>query len=40
MSDFKHAYINLVVDHLNDVRLRVRRLFHGITGKAGKKATD
>ena len=33
MSDFKRAYINLVVEHLNDARLRERRLFHGITGE-------
>ncbi len=32
-SEFKHAWIELVADHLNDARLRERRLFHGITGK-------
>ena len=33
-SEFKRAYIELVIDHLNNVRLRERRLFHGITGGA------
>jgi hypothetical protein len=33
-SDFKRAYIDLVIDHLNDVRLRERRLYHAITGEA------
>jgi hypothetical protein len=32
-SDFKRAYIELVVVHLNDMRVRERRLFQGITGK-------
>jgi len=32
-SEFKHAWIELVVDHLNDARMKERRLFHGITGK-------
>jgi hypothetical protein len=32
MSEFKRAYINLVVEHLNDARLHERRLYHGITG--------
>ena len=36
-SEFKHAYIELVIDHLNDARLRERRLYTGITGKAGDK---
>jgi hypothetical protein len=31
-SDFKRAYITLVIDQLNDAKLRERRLFHGITG--------
>jgi hypothetical protein len=31
-SDFKRAYIELVVDHLSDVRVRERRLLQGITG--------
>jgi hypothetical protein len=33
-SDFKHAFIELVIDHLNDARLRERRLYTGIRGKA------
>jgi hypothetical protein len=32
-SDFKRAYIELVVDHLSDMRLRERRLVQGITGE-------
>jgi hypothetical protein len=32
-SDFKRAYIRLVVDHLGDMRVRERRLFQGITGR-------
>jgi hypothetical protein len=32
-SEFKHAYIDMVVEHLNDRRLRERRLYTGITGK-------
>jgi hypothetical protein len=32
-SEFKHAYINMVVEHLNGRRLRERRLYTGITGK-------
>jgi len=31
-SEFKHAWIDLVIEHLADARLRERRLFHGITG--------
>jgi hypothetical protein len=31
-SAFKHAWIDMVVDHLNDQRMTERRLFHGITG--------
>jgi hypothetical protein len=34
MSDFKRAYINLVIEHLNDARLHERRLYHGIAGEA------
>ena len=30
-SEFKHAWIELVVDHLNDARLR-KRLYNAITG--------
>jgi hypothetical protein len=32
-SEFKRAFIAMVVDHLHDVRLQERRLFYGITGK-------
>jgi hypothetical protein len=32
-SDFKRAYIELVVDHLSDLRVRERQLLQGITGK-------
>ena len=38
-SDFKRAYIQLVVDHLSDMRIRERRLFHGITGKDEQEET-
>jgi hypothetical protein len=38
-SEFKRAYIGLVVDHLSDMRLRERRLFQGITGKDGEEET-
>jgi hypothetical protein len=31
-SEFKRAFIALVVAHLNNVRLEESRLFHGITG--------
>jgi hypothetical protein len=31
-SAFKKAYIELVIDRLNDLCLRERRLYHGITG--------
>jgi hypothetical protein len=34
-SDFKRAYIELVVCHLNDTRVRERRLFQAITGEDG-----
>jgi hypothetical protein len=33
MSDFKAAWIAMVIEHLNDARLRERRLYTGITGK-------
>jgi hypothetical protein len=36
-SDFKRAYIKLVVDHLNDKRVRERRLLQGITGIDGQE---
>jgi|SRR5215469_7715051 len=32
-SEFKRAWIDLVIDHLNNSRLTERRLFQGITGK-------
>ena len=32
-SEFKHAYINMVVEHLNDARMTEHRLFQGLTGK-------
>ena len=31
-SDFKRAYIELVVCHLNEMHIRERRLLQGITG--------
>jgi hypothetical protein len=33
-SDFKRAWVDMVVEHLDDARLRERRLYTGITGKA------
>jgi hypothetical protein len=33
-SEFKRAWLALVVDHLNDVRLRECRLYCAITGEA------
>jgi hypothetical protein len=32
-SEFRRAWIQLVVDHLNDARTLERRLYYGITGK-------
>jgi hypothetical protein len=32
-SKFKHAWIDMVVEHLNDQRLRENRLYTAITGK-------
>jgi hypothetical protein len=32
-SDFKRAWIDMVVEHLNDARLRERRFYTGITAK-------
>ena len=32
-SEFKHAYINMVCEHLNNARLRERTLYTGITGR-------
>jgi hypothetical protein len=37
-SEFKRAYLDLVIDHLNDARLRERRLYHGITGDGDDEA--
>jgi hypothetical protein len=39
-SAFKRAYIELVVDHLSDMRLRERRLFQGITGEDRQEETE
>ena len=36
-SDFKRAYVDLVIEHLADARLRERRLYHGITGEQPDK---
>ena len=36
-SEFKQAWINMVIEHLNDARLRERRLYSGITGKGGDR---
>jgi hypothetical protein len=33
MSDFKRAYINLVIEHLNDAKVQECRLYHGLTGR-------
>jgi hypothetical protein len=35
-SDFKRAWVEMVVEHLDDARLRERRLYTGIMGKEGK----
>jgi hypothetical protein len=35
-SAFKRAYINLVIEHLNDAEMRERRLFHEIERMADK----
>lgn len=32
-SEFKRAFIAVVIDHLNDARLRERRLYYRITGE-------
>lgn len=32
-SDFKRAWVDMVIEHLDDPRLRERRLYTGITGK-------
>ena len=38
-SEFKHAWIDMVTDHLNNQRLQERRLYHGITGRPSADAT-
>lgn len=38
-SDFKRAYIELVVEHLSNMRLRERRLIQGVTGKDVQEET-
>src|SRR6266853_702436 len=38
-SEFKHAWIDLVADHLNEQRMTERRLYHGITGRPSADAT-
>jgi hypothetical protein len=37
-SDFKRAWVDMVVEQLNDARLRERRFYTGITGPTA--ATD
>jgi hypothetical protein len=32
-SEFKHAYLNMVVEHLNNARQMERMTYRGITGK-------
>jgi hypothetical protein len=34
-SEFKAAWIHMVIEHLDDARLRERRLYTGITGASG-----
>jgi hypothetical protein len=36
-SEFKKAWIKMVVKHLNDAKLQERRLFYGITGRPDTK---
>ena len=36
-SEFKRAWIKMVCEHLDDARLRERRLFTGITGGEDKR---
>jgi hypothetical protein len=38
-SAFKHAWIDMVAEHLNDATMTERRLFHGITGRPSADAT-
>jgi hypothetical protein len=35
-SDFKHAWVEMVIERLDDARLRERRLYTGIAGRDGK----
>jgi hypothetical protein len=37
-SDFKRAWVEMVIEHLDDARLRERRLYTGITGREDKSA--
>jgi hypothetical protein len=32
-SAIRHAWLNIVIEHLNDPRLRERRLYAGVTGQ-------
>jgi hypothetical protein len=32
-SEFRHAWLNMVIEHLDDARLREHRLYTGITGR-------
>jgi hypothetical protein len=34
-SDFKRAWVDMVIEHLDDARLRERRLFTGMPGRTG-----
>jgi hypothetical protein len=37
-SEFKRAYLDLVIEHLSDVRLHERRLYQAITGEDVQEA--
>jgi hypothetical protein len=37
-SDFKRAWVEMVIEHLDDARLRERRLYTGIIGREDKSA--
>ena len=37
-SEFKRAWVEMVVEHLDDARLQERRLYTGITGREDKRA--
>jgi hypothetical protein len=39
-SRFKHAWIDMVVEHLNDQRLRENRLYTAITGRNYRGSTN